>query len=73
MLYLGLGPDDEYEEFEEHASEVPAPATAGARGTSNQRRLMSLRRARCTMTRDDRRRGDNSSWRSQSAVNLVAA
>ncbi len=28
MLYLGLGPDDEYEEFEEHAADVPSPAGA---------------------------------------------
>ncbi len=35
MLYLGLGPDDEYEEFEEHAADIPSQAS-GARGT-NQR------------------------------------
>ncbi len=30
MLYLGLGPDDEYEEFEEHPTDV-APAQGGQR------------------------------------------
>jgi cell division inhibitor SepF len=77
MLYLGLGPDDEYEEFEEHASDVPAPATTGARGTSNQRPgpdATSSGTVR-TMTREttDVPAVTIRPRSSQSAVNLVAA
>ncbi len=76
MLYLGLGPDDEYEEFEEHAADIPAP-TGGSRTSTSQRAAApepnpsgSVR----TMTREttDVPAVTIRPRSSQSAVNLVA-
>ena len=48
MLYLGLGPDDEYEEFEEHPTDI-APAQGGQRYPSGD---VSPSGSVRTMTRD---------------------
>ena len=77
MLYLGLGPDDEYEEFEEHASDVPAPRLPEpvARPTSGRVPMPLPSGTVRTMTREttDVPAVTIRPRSSQSAVNLVAA
>jgi cell division inhibitor SepF len=70
MLYLGLGPDDEYEEFEEHPTDI-APAQGGQRYPSGD---VSPSGSVRTMTRETTEAPAVSirPRSSQSAVNVVA-
>jgi cell division inhibitor SepF len=70
MLYLGLGPDDEYEEFEEHPTDIPAPQGGQRYPSGDVSPSGSVR----TMTRETTEAPAVSirPRSSQSAVNVVA-